>query len=543
MNRTRTVSPFRIFVNQAGYLPDSEKKAILPFRCSAFEITDEAGNVRFSGRPTEFGEDKASGDTVYIADFSRFTEIGKFRVRVDECTSALFEISGNVYDEVLRSTAKAFYFLRCGCGLDEKYAGAWSHGPCHTAKAALWEDSDITLDITGGWHDAGDYGRYVTPGACAAAHLLYAYKLFPAAFDGRKTTAADIPGDGGMPAILAEAKYELEWLMKMQRTDGAVYHKATTALHAPFVMPENDNAQMYVFPASSMAAADLAAVCALASGIYKPYNKEFSEKLLAAAELSGGWLAGNPGFLGFINPEECNTGPYSQHNDLSNRFWAFTELYSATGDKKYYDLISPAPNKEFLLTDFGHTETGGLGALAYLLCEHPKDKQTASRLKSVLYGSAAALRMLSDKSGYGTAVSPDNYYWGSNMNVMKSGMIFAVNDYFNPSPDNRKYAAKQLNYLLGANPVGISYVTGIGEFRCNSPHLRPAVCDNVDECIPGFVAGGPNRYPADPIAVRVIERDTPPAKCYIDDAECYSLNEVTVYWNSPAVFVLAYLCS
>ncbi len=538
-DHSRDTIPIGIFLNQAGFLPDGEKKAILPFKCDSFDIIDSGGRLRYSGIPTEKGFDRASGDTVYIADLSGFRETGSFRVTANGASSAMFRISHDVYDNVLSSTLKAFYYQRCGCGLDSAYAGEWVHGPCHTEKAVLWEDCDITLDITGGWHDAGDYGRYVTPGACAAAHLLYAYRLFPKAFAHIKP---GIPADGGLPDILAEVKYELEWLMKMQRADGAVYHKATTALHAPFIMPENDKAKMYVFPASSMAAADLAAICALASGIYEPFDREFSEKLLAAAVRSADWLAANPAFLGFTNPEECNTGLYGQHSDHSNRFWAFAEMYAATGDDEYHKLMKDAMSKEFSFTEFGYHETGGLGALAYLLCPHRKERLVETRLKSVFYGAAAALKLLSESSGYGTAISHNHYYWGSNMHVMKSGMVFAVNDHINGDSSCRSYAARQLGYLLGANPLGISYVTGIGEYSCNFPHLRTAACDGIDKCIPGMVVGGPNRHPADPAAIKFIESGTPPAKCYVDNTECYSLNEVAVYWNSPTVFVLAYLC-
>ena len=195
----------------------------------------------------------------------------------------MFEIGDDAYDDVFAKTSKAFYYLRCGCGLDERYAGVWHHGRCHTGPAKLWDDRSVTLDVTGGWHDAGDYGRYVTAGACAAAHLLYAYKLFPEAFEKQKL---GIP-ENGMPDILSEVRYELEWLLKMQDSEGGAYHKATTAMHAPFVMPEDDTEDMFVFPVSSMATADLAAVCALASGIYNVYDKAFAEKLLRTAEKGG----------------------------------------------------------------------------------------------------------------------------------------------------------------------------------------------------------------------------------------------------------------
>lgn len=113
-------------------------------------------------------------------------------------------------------------------------------------RRCFWEDHSVKLDVTGGWHDAGDYGKYVTAAAAALAHLLYAWKMFPEAF---RRQDLNIPGKpSNMPDILIECRWELEWLLKMQRFDGAVWHKATTAKHAAFVMPEDDREQMYVLP-------------------------------------------------------------------------------------------------------------------------------------------------------------------------------------------------------------------------------------------------------------------------------------------------------
>lgn len=531
-------TPFGIFVNQAGYRADDIKMAVMPFACDKFMVVDSSRNCRYTGKAEYFGFDEASGDTVYRADFTDFREAGEYRIAAGDKTSAIFSIGKNVYDKVFRDTAKAFYYLRCGCGLEEKYAGAYRHGTCHSSPALLWSDRSTSLDVTGGWHDAGDYGRYVTPGACAAAHLLYAFRLFPSAFEKLKL---NIPEED-MPYILSEVKYELEWLLKMQRRDGGVYHKATTALHAPFVMPEDDTAQLYVFDVSSMAAADLAAVAALACGMYREYDSRFSDRLFAAAKRSLDWLDNNPEFIGFSNPDGNNTGGYGQRDDYSNRYWAYAEMYALTGDRQYQDKMMELMEKGFPLTALGYGEVGGFGSLAYLLSPWEKDEETVILFKKAFKEHADMLKEVSDKCGYGVAMKPMDYHWGSNMTVMKNGMIFAINDRLNGSGSGREYAKKQLDYLLGVNALGISYVTGNGEFRCNYPHLRPAFADGIEECIPGMVAGGPNRRPADPYALEVIKEGTPPMKCYADDTASYSLNEITIYWNSPTVFVLGYLC-
>ena len=531
-------SPFGIFTDQAGYYTKSVKLAVLPFACDDFTVTDSSGSVVFSGKTEHFGFDENSGDDVYTADLTLLETKGRYRVCAGGKTSAEFYISDAPYSVLLHDITKAFYFLRCGCGLDEEYAGVYKHGCCHDTMALLWDDNSVSLDVTGGWHDAGDYGRYVTAGACAAAHLLYAYKMFPVVFD--KLTI-DIP-KSDMPDLLTEVRYELEWLLKMQREDGGVFHKVTTKRHAPFVMPEDDKEQLYVFSVSTMAAADFAAVCALASGVYEAFDKYFAKKLRTAAEKAGRFLDDHPEFIGFVNPEGCNTGSYGQWNDNSNRYWAYAELYALTGDNDYFEKMRSLGSKGFPLTALGYAETGGLGSLAYILSSQNKDDKFAEMLKNSFKEHAADLRQTADKCGYSAAMDKRSYHWGSNMTLLCNAMIFAIDDLINGDKDDLRYAEAQLHCLLGCNALGISYVTGCGEYRCNYPHLRPAFADGIEECIPGMVAGGPNRFPADPFAKEVIAEGTPPMKCYADDTASYSLNEITIYWNSPAVFLLGYIC-
>lgn len=528
-----------IYINQSGYLPNDRKRAAVTLAAEDFRVVSESGEVCFSGKTEYHGFDECSGDEIRIADFSGLKAPGKYRVEAGGNGSVMFEISSDCRRKVLDSVTKAYYYLRCGCGLDPEYAGKFAHEKCHCSDAVLWDDHSVSLEVTGGWHDAGDYGRYVTAGACALAHLLYAFKLFPKVFERQELS---IPESGnGIPDILNECRYELEWLLKMQRADGGVYHKATTALHAPFVMPEDDKAQMYVFGISTMATADLAAVCALASGVYFVYDAEFAGKLLSAAKLSYEWLEANPGFIGFSNPEGCNTGGYGEHTDTDNRFWAAAELYNVSGDEKYYNDMARLAGEDFPFTALGYGSVGGFGALSCLLGSMAYEVELYNNFKNSFINEAEYYKTLSDKCGYGAAMAPGDFYWGSNMQLLKRAMVFIIAGRLRGDDRFAPYAAAQLDYLMGVNATGYSFVTGCGENAFKNPHLRPAAADGIDECIPGMVSGGPNGNPADPTAVRIIAKGTPPMKCYADHVGCYSLNEITIYWNSPAVFLLAYL--
>ena len=531
-----------IFVDQAGYPAGKRKFAAMTFPADHFSLVNENGDIVYEHEVTHPGMDECSGDDVYIADFTAFDVPGTYRVRAAGQRSAKFRIGSGVYRKVLHDTLKAFYYLRCGCGLDERCAGSYTHKPCHTGKALVY-GSDIRLDVTGGWHDAGDYGRYVTAGACACAQLLYAYKLCPSVMG---AVTAEIPGSGpGMPDVLRECLYELEWLMKMQRSDGAAYHKVTTMMHAPFVMPEDDNDELYLFSPSSFATADLCAVCALASGIYAEYDAAFAQKLKAAAVRAFGFLEEHPEFIAFRNPEGCNTGEYGENDDTDNRYWAAAELYALTGEERYHSAfmrysgaLSEKPN--YLRSGLGHFIVGGFGTLAYIFAEHPdKDKAFAKELMNEISGTGYWLAEKTDKCRYGAAMDTNDYFWGSNMRLAHNGILMVLSAMFTGDARLKRCADEQIHVLLGRNALGISYVTGCGEYCCNDPHLRPAYADGVDKCIPGMVSGGPNRELNDMKARELIAPGTPPMKCFVDQHDCYSLNEITVYWNAAVVLMLA----
>jgi len=497
-----------IFVNQAGYAPDAVKVAVMPFPCEEFRLENLQGEVCFTGKARHFGLDTNSQDEVWQADFTQWNQPGQYRITACGKRSAVFSIGEDVYLPLMKDITRAFYFLRCGQDLLPEHAGEYCHKACHRTRAKEWENHDVEKEVFGGWHDAGDYGRYVTAAACALSHLLYAYILYPEVLS---SLEMNIPESGSaVPDILSECRYELEWIIKMQREDGGAYHKETTAQHAPFVMPEDDLGQLYLLPVSSMATADLAAICALASRVYRPFDADFADTLAKTALLSYCWLKKNPDFLDFRNPEGCGTGGYYERDDYSNRFWAAAEMYALTGEKHYHDDMVAAMKKRFPLSQLGYGDVGGFGLMCYIFSDCEKDPQLVERFKDAFRSDAQRFEKLMDDCGYGAAMHAGDYIWGSNMVLMKHAMTFAIADRMDDKDRYLPAVCRQMDYLMGVNPLGISYVTGNGEYRCNAPHLRPSSCDGIDECIPGMVCGGPNRRPADADAVKLIPEVRPP---------------------------------
>ncbi|WP_029232661.1 glycoside hydrolase family 9 protein [Butyrivibrio sp. VCB2006] len=541
----------KVFVNQVGFLCNAEKKAVLNFEAHDFYVVDENGKNAFEGDVKHFGTDEISGEDAFVADFSALTAKGKYKVVAGGIESATFEIGDNAYDKLMKDICKCFYFLRCGDALAREYAGEYHHEPCHMTKATVYGEDTEPVDVTGGWHDAGDYGRYSTAGAVAVAHLLYGVRFFKGLLDVHYDIPKESCDKGYLPEILAEVKVELDFLMKMQRENGSVWHKVTTFNHADFIMPEDDKNELFLFAVSSIATADIAAVFALASTIYKEYDAKYADKLMERSLLAYKWLSENPDELLFFNPEGSNTGQYDEAEDISNRFWAACSMYEATSDGKYYSEAMAlkerlaAFDKKLqkkgyqgdVFTCLGWAEVAGLGNLSLILKR--EDNTLCLNARSSFLSEADRLVLVASGNGFGLCMDKKDFIWGSNMELLKYLMVLTVAYRLDSKKNYRNAIESGLDYLLGCNSMDVSYVTGNGEKAYKNPHLRPTAIDDIEQPWPGLVSGGPNVGLHDEKAQELRGKDLPPMKCYLDDIACYSLNEITIYWNSPLVFVLA----
>ncbi len=537
-----------IYCDQTGYLPQEKKMAVMTAGSGFWLIkkTDTEETTVLEGNGDNKGLDGASGDVTVAVDFSEIAEEGTYYIKNDAGeVSHSFRIGKDVYRSLQKDLTKALYYQRCGCGLKAEHAGEYAHECCHIEDAALWENPAVKKEVRGGWHDAGDFGRYISPAAVTVGHLLYAFTLFPSSFE----EELRIPESGnGVPDVLNECRYELEWMLKMQDDEGGAYHKLTSQMHAPFIMPEEDKEQFYLFPVSSMATADYAASMALASRVYRAYDEAFADRLLLAAKTAYGWLEKHPEYVGFHNPEGCNTGEYDDECDSDERLWAAAEMLVTTGEKKYQDRVTELLQEKLTLVDFGWTDVSGFASLSILTDAAKRaDAKTAAVLQKAVFAEADRLAEVAKKSGYGVAMEAKDYVWGSNMVVLNRGMLLILAAMLAEKSGDKtaqeKYietALGQIHYLLGRNAVDYSYVTGYGEHAYMHPHNRTTECDGIELPMPGWVSGGPFKTPVDEVGVERIKPGTPPMKCYVDHAACYSLNEITIYWNSPAIFVIAF---
>ncbi len=518
-----------ININQLGYRPQDSKIAVFSAEDSKFDVVDvKTGSVVFSGNITGNVQDAASVQTVRYGDFSALTTPGEYKIKTEKLGESFpFTIADSVYDSAFADVLNFFYIQRCGKKLSADTAQDWAHKACHTGLATVY-GTTTKLDVSGGWHDAGDYGRYVVPGAKAAADLMLAYQLNPQAF-------AD-PASSSVPAILEEVRYELDWMLKMQdKETGGVYHKVTTMNFEGEVMPDEVTEELYLSPISTTATATFAAVMAMASEVYKPYDAAFAKKCLAAAEKAWGYTLENS-YRTFKNPVDIVTGEYPDNFTEDERFWAASELLKVTGKKEYNDEIVKLLQRN-VAGGLGWANTGFYGYYAYLTTLQDKvDAATAAKIKEALLAEANKLLQAANADGYLISLGTD-YAWGSNMTVANNAMLLLLADKIAPNDAYKKAAANHLNYLFGTNCLSYSYVTGHGSQSPDNTHHRPSMA--AEKTVPGMLVGGPNKSLEDPYA-RAVLKGLAPAQCYADSSQSYSTNEVTIYWNSPLVFLMSY---
>ncbi len=529
-------TPVAVKVNQVGYNPDDTKIFVAKYdkEITTYDILDATTKeVVYTGTFTdEFTNSKSGGGAQRQGDFSDLTTPGTYYISIDGIGESYeFTITENAYDNIYKDVVRMLYLQRCGCELDSALAGDFAHEACHTQETTIY-GTDTVIDVTGGWHDAGDYGRYVAPGAKTIMDLFMSYEQNEDA----KSDNLDIPESGnGVPDLLDEARYELEWMFKMQADNGGVYHKVTCANFPETVEATAETEPLIVCPISATATGDFAAVMAHAYNIYKEYDADFANRCLAASKEAYNYLLENEGTLeGFTNPDDIVTGEYPDKGISDEFFWCCVELYLATGEASYLDKAAELYNQK--TAGFGWAAVGYYGMYSYLYADESLqiNSELTTAFTDTIIKACDDSMAKAKKDSYFVSLG-DSYPWGSNMAVANEGMLYYIAYDLTGNEEYAKYGRLQLDYLLGVNPLGYCYVTGYGSWSPEHTHHRPSMV--LGKTMPGMLVGGPNSNADDPYAKAVLSFSRG-GMCYVDNDSCYSTNEITIYWNSPLIYLL-----
>lgn len=539
-----------IKLNQLGFLPQSQKLAVVPQGAGErFEVIGADGKPVIEGRLDAAKAWAPSGETVRVADFSWLSRPGAYRLKVEGLPlSDPFTVAQDGYRALNDAALKAFYLNRAAIALEPKYAGRWARPAghpddkvlVHASAASKTRPAGTVLSSPKGWYDAGDYNKYVVNSGISTYTLLAALEHFPAWFARHDI---GIPESGnGVPDILDEAMWNLEWMLSMQDpADGGVYHKLTNLRFDGMVMPHAAAREpRYVVAKSTAAALDFAATMAAASRVLAAHDKQWpgmSRKMLAAAERAWQWAAAKPAVL-FKNPAGVVTGEYGDAHVEDEFAWAAAELYLATGKDAYYKALRP---ETLAATAPSWSDVRGLAWMSLAQHRERLAPQDAALVTGRLDGLARQLAAEWRSSGYRVPIKGSEMVWGSNAVILNQAMMLVQAYRLEGKQDYLLAAQSALDYVLGRNATGYSFVTGFGARPTMHPHHRPSMADGVDAPVPGWLAGGPNPGQQDKKDCPAPYPSTLPALSYIDHGCSYAANEVAINWNAPLVYVSAAL--
>jgi endoglucanase len=537
-----------IKVDQAGYLPRAPKLAMVVASKPATEFEvhrKKDGAVVLRGQLTAPMRDADTQDAVQTADFTKLVEKGEYYIDVPGVGRSWdFAIGTDAYSRAFYLAMRSYYGQRCGTAVDlgSEFPG-YSHAACHL-RAEYHVSSGKTgpAKITGGWHDAGDYGRYVVNSGITTGTLLWTWELF-----GSRAGKVNlhIPESGnGTPDMLNEIRWNLEWMLLMQDQDGGVWQKEMSEQFGGFVAPEKDPLLHYVIGIgkapykSSCATADFAAVMAIAGRVYASHDAAFAKRSMDAARRAWLWVDQNPNVV-FHNPPGVRTGEYADGECGDERLWASAELWRSTKDKiyeqyfvahygEYRDTIRPVRPQDWQYVAPLALWTWVLGGAHDAAAKDIRDR-TQKAADGIVARSAG--------NGYRTSLAASDYIWGSNSLAANYGVQLLIANAMHPDSRYVDAATDNLHYLLGRNAFSLSWVTWIGENAYQRPHHRPSAADGIDAPWPGLLSGGPNSNRED--AVLKALPDLPPAKIYADNQNSYASNETAINWNAALVFLLA----
>lgn len=550
--------PSKIHVDQVGYLPQYPKVAIVAATQGVNEFTvvnAETNAIVYKGTLSAPVKDVSSGDAVRQADFSAVTAAGTYVIAIDGIgRSYTFKIAEDVYNIPLIHALRSYTLGRCNTAIDDPITGL-SYGVTHEKdKAAILYFSDDgvstkgeTVDVSGGWYDAGDFGKYTPTGGVVVANILLAYEIQPEKFKKDQMffpkSVSTVGSETGMPDLLVEMKYELDWMLKMQRSDGAFYAKVAGRFWPDLkTNPVDDKQKRFIYGLSTYGTAICGAANAMAARSYEKYDPQYAAQLLASAEKAFSFLESHPTAIFRIDDGQDNgSGPYDKKTDIEERIWLAAELFKTTGDAKYEQYLKKQMMEKFTSVPdfFGWMNTLALGQWAYIT-NNKADETIKAKVKKAFLDYADATVKVIAADGYKCSLKATEYTWASSKNAATKANMLVLAYQLQPKEEYRNGALDQIHYVFGRNTNGVSYMTGAGTKPPMHPHNR--VHESTGVYVPGLLVGGPNNWPGgDTLQAKMLAASKVfPAKAYWDVNESYSTNEYAIDYTAPMTFALAY---
>ncbi len=563
-------NPPVIRVNLMGYKTSAVKVAVWGSAGSAaidrFELVDAASGktVLTSKAGKNFGAYGPFKATCRL-DFTAFTRPGTYFLKAGDVRSPKFEIGDQVYkgsaDFALR------YMRQQRSGYNPFLKDSCHTAPGYTIYGPMPDSTRI--DVSGGWHDASDYLQYSTTSANATYHLLAAYRDFPAIFRDQHQ-ANGLEGSNGTPDVLDEAKWGLDWLMKMHpREDWLFNQVADDRDHQGMRMPNRDSVD---YGAGKAGGRPVYFVTGEPQGLGKYKNRatgtaSIAGKFASAFALGAQLYAKDPNLsemlrakavsayrFGQAKPGVAQTAPcmapyfYEEDNWTDDMELGAAALYQLTGNQDYFadsrdfsgqERVTPWMGADtarhyqwYPFHNFGHYELA-----------KKSDAETRAQLISYYREGIERVWKKSAANGFYRGIP---FIWCSN-NLTAS---FAIQCYLyrQLSGDNTYAELEQASFdwLFGTNPWGTSMVYGLPEHGDTPADPHSAFTHLMQYPIDGGLVDGPvyGSIYNNLMYIKLYQPDEyaafqSPLVVYHDDYGDYSTNEPTMDGTASLIYLLA----
>ena len=513
-----------IRTNQVGFLPQELKTALILSKTDLqgkpfFILENNSSDIKFEGNISDSYSVYSNFNFCYEIDFSDLSDTGKYKIKLSETESFPFEIGNSIFNNVRDSISLFFKVQRCGP------TNPMLHQPCHLSDAYKiigYKDS-TARDLTGGWHDAGDYIKFLKTTAYTTYLLLFSYE-----FDQQKF-GYDLDKNN-VPDILEEAKVGLDWLLRCNVDNQSLVSQVQDESdhNIGWRLPENDSLQFerpaYVSISKNMIGI-YSATLALASRIWREkfYNYEFASSCLFTAEK----------FYSLRNSVQDLDTTFSTHypeKDFNGKLaLASIEFFNSTKNKKY--LEEAYAYGKMADSDFWWS-VGDINSLA-----HYKIALYNPEFAKYIYQNLKSFKITSNNSILREGL---DYSWGSTNAFLGISLQSILYKRLTGSKEFDSLSIFQRDYILGKNPWGVSFIYNIGTNFSKNLHSQVAFFNKG--YLPGALTAGPapsrllenykikrsNHY-YDEFNSAQIE--------YFDDRMDYITNEPTIVGNATALFV------
>ncbi|MCU0430742.1 MAG: glycoside hydrolase family 9 protein [Cytophagaceae bacterium] len=534
-----------IVVDQFGYTTGANKVAVIRDPQTGYDaslsftpgstyalVSDQTNTPVFTASISAWNggaTDASSGDRAWWFDFSSVTTEGSYYVKdlTNNARSATFVIADTVYKNVLKASLRMLYYQRSGytklvAHAGNGYAHAASHvGPLQDKNARLFNNKVLATekDLYGGWYDAGDYNQYTPWTANYVVTLLLAYLERPEAF----TDDYMIPESGnGVPDVLDEVKWALDWLLRMSQSDGSSLCVLGRASGSP---PSSATGESLYGPATTNATLRSASAFALGAKVFKqlgPSYASYAATLESKAIAAWDWAVANPSVT-FANNSSSNgsQGLAAGNQETDNlgrntaKIGAATFLYDLTGGATYKSFVESNYTSMPLFAWSNYASQYFFEQQDYLMYYISLPNVTTNVVNAIRNASNTAFNKSGDffssfhSDPYRAFVK--EYNWGSNQYKSVYGNVYTLFKHYDYSPANNETYDKQgeeyLHYIHGVNPLSLCYLTNMSSYGAEKSINEiyhtwfsdgSSQWDRVGVSTygpaPGFLAGGPNSF-------------------------------------------------